>query len=176
VRDVVLTGPKHSGKTSAGKILAGLLKCDFFDIDELIFQNTGKSPRRLFTENSESFKKAETEAANASLAGLNGHSGGRVIAAGGGLIDNHAAMAAIASSGAVTVTLDISASAVCQRIEKSPDGLPPFLDLKNPRESHRIMHERRSAAYRQSAEIIVEVEGKTPQDIAFEIYDRLREA
>jgi shikimate kinase len=70
--------------------------------------------------------------------------------------------------------LNISAATAWQRIAGSSGGLqgnlPPFLKTENPQETHRALHERRSAAYLQLADIVVEAEGKTPEKIAFEIH------
>ncbi|MDR0997648.1 MAG: hypothetical protein LBL70_01155, partial [Treponema sp.] len=65
---ILLTGPKHSGKTSAGRALVRLLaeKTDpaasFIDLDELVEDRTGKSPRALYREGPEIFRKAEADA------------------------------------------------------------------------------------------------------------------
>jgi len=184
MKTIILTGPKHSGKTSAGKVLALLCSCDFFDIDELILQRTGKSPRQLFIEGPEVFQKAEAEAAadllNANGADKNcadrncvdrsGASGEewRVIAAGGGIIDNTQASIILKKSGAAAVYLNISAETAWGRISASGE-LPPFLQTDNPRETHRVLHERRAEAYLQFADIVIEAEAKTPQQIAEEI-------
>jgi shikimate kinase len=188
MKDIILTGPKHSGKTSAGKALASLCSCDFIDIDELILQRTGKSPRQLFSEDSAIFRKAEAEALVA-LTGSDGgeNSGGgadnaggangakakwRVIAAGGGIIDNSEALSVLKKSSAVTVYLDISAESAWDRIAAGGE-LPPFLKTENPMETHRALHERRAAAYLQIANIVVEAAGKSPQEIAADIFSRL---
>ena len=172
MESVFLTGPKHSGKTSAGKALALLCSCDFIDLDELISRRTGKSPRQLFIEGPAIFQKAEAEAAS-SLAGPGGSCAEqiqRVIAAGGGIIDNPDAVATLKKSGAAVVYLNISAAAAWRRIADSKDGeLPPFLRTENPQETHRALHERRAAAYLRLADIVIEAEGKTPKEIAAEI-------
>lgn len=165
---VILTGPKHSGKTSAGKAFASLCSCGFIDIDELILQKTGKTPRQLFSEGPAVFQKAETEVA-AALFGANTE-GRRVIAAGGGIIDNAEAVALLKQSGTIAIYLNISAESAWERITNAPDGeLPPFLRTENPRETHRTLHERRAAAYLQFADIVIEAEGKTPEEVAQEI-------
>jgi len=171
MKTVILTGPKHSGKTSVGKALASLCSCEFIDLDELILQRTGKSPRQLYSEGTEVFQKAEAEAA-AALLGADGGEGQRVIAAGGGIIDNAEAAAALKKSGATVAYLDISAESAWDRIASSGE-LPPFLRTDNPRETHRILHERRAAAYLQIADTIIETGTKTPQEIAKEILNRL---
>ena len=167
MKTVILTGPKHSGKTSAGKSLASLCSCEFIDIDELILQRTEKSPRQLYSEGSAIFQKAEAEAM-AAIAGDDGGEEWRVIAAGGGIIDNEEAAAALKQAGAAVVYLDISAELAWDRISKRGE-LPPFLRTENPRETHRVLHERRAAAYSRIADIVIEAGVKTPQEIAEEI-------
>jgi shikimate kinase len=173
---IVLTGPKHSGKTSAGKALASLCSCAFIDLDELITQRTGKSPRQLFSEGQAVFQKAEADAA-AALFGADGAGensagsraeGRRVIAAGGGIIDNVEAAAYLKKAGAITVYLNISSESAWDRIAAGGE-LPPFLRTENPRETHRVLHERRASAYLQFADIVIEAGGKTPEEIAGEI-------
>jgi shikimate kinase len=188
MKDIILTGPKHSGKTSAGKALASLYLCDFFDIDNLILQRTGKSPRQLFNEGQAVFQKAEAEAL-AALADSGGgeNSGGgadnasgasgakakwRVIASGGGLIDNDEALSVLKKSGAVTIYLDISAKSTWGRIAAERE-LPPFLKTENPQETHRALHKRRAAAYQQIADIVIQAEGKSSQEIAADIFSHL---
>jgi len=173
MEDIILTGPKHSGKTSAGKALALLCSCSFIDIDELILQRTGKSPRQLFNEGSAVFQKAETEAIEAvASAGTDTGQGRRIIAAGGGIIDNPDAVAILKKSGATVVYLNISAAAAWQRISAKGE-LPPFLKTENPQETHRSLHKRRAAAYLHIANIVIEAEGKTSKEIAAEILQHL---
>jgi shikimate kinase len=171
MKTVILTGPKHSGKTSAGKALASLCSCDFIDLDELILQRTGKSPRQLYSEGPAVFQKAEAEA-TAALLGADGGGGQRVIAAGGGIIDNAEAAAALKTPAATVAYLGISAESAWDRIANSGE-LPPFLRTENPRETHRALHERRAAAYLRIADIVIDAGAKTPQEIAEEILNRL---
>jgi len=173
---IILTGPKHSGKTCAGRALAQICSSDFFDLDDLIFQRTGKTPRQLFCINPDVFKEAETEAMSA-LVEENCDS---VIAAGGGIIDNSEAITLLKKNNWIKVYLNISAGSAWNRIVKTSGFsaanaesaialLPPFLQTENPQETHRTLHERRAAAYLQFADILIEAEGKTPEEIAMEI-------
>jgi shikimate kinase len=173
MESIFLAGPKHSGKTSAGRILASLCSCSFTDIDELIETRTGKSPRALYTESPELFRKAEAGAMAALIEADTG--GRRVIAAGGGLVDNPGALALLEKSKtALLVHLEIAANTAWNRIMAASDGeLPPFLQTENPRETHRLLHERRGAACRRLAGIIIKAEGKSPEEIALEILKNL---
>jgi shikimate kinase len=169
---IILIGPKHSGKTKVGKALASLCSCEFVDLDDIISQREGKTPRQLFNEGQAVFQKAEAEAV-AALFGANAE-GQRVIAAGGGIIDNAEAVSVLKKSGAITVDLNISAGSAWDRIASASDGeLPPFLQTENPRETHRTLHERRSLDYLRLSDIIINTEGKTPDEIAKEIVQLL---
>ncbi|MCL2185313.1 MAG: shikimate kinase [Treponema sp.] len=158
---IILTGPKHSGKTSAGKALASLFSCDFIDLDDLITKKTGKTPRQLFIEGQSVFQKAEAEAASTLMT----QNRFFIIAAGGGIIDNSEAIAAIKNSGTTMIYLNISANLAWSRIAAGGE-LPPFLQTENPQETHRALHERRAAGYVQIADIIIDVDGKSPEQIA----------
>jgi shikimate kinase len=184
MRDIVLTGPKHCGKTKTGKVLASLLSkkqpfpCDIFDLDELILERTGKSPRELYIEGRKIFQNEEAEAIKALLA-AGGESSDdasvrRVIAAGGGIIDNSEALSALKKSGALKVYLNLPAETAWRRIARKSE-LPPFLRTENPHESHRILHERRAAEYLKIADVVIEANGKTIEKIAEEIFNKVTE-
>jgi shikimate kinase len=178
---VVLTGPKHSGKTSAGRELALLLSCGFVDLDDANARQSGKSPRALFTEGPEIFKKAE-ETALAAILETGGAAPGLswlAVAAGGGIIDNPGALALLQGAGrppaggppapsAVLVFLDVTAETAWERISGEGE-LPPFLNVENPQATHRNLHERRSESYRRLASFVVNAENKNPAEIAAEI-------
>jgi shikimate kinase len=108
MRFIVLLGPKHSGKTSAGKALALLLSCSFVDLDDYIARRSGKSPRVLYLEGPEIFRKAEAEALAAlfesevmiphtreipSSPSVTEVFPKVIIASGGGIVDNPEALA-----------------------------------------------------------------------------------
>jgi shikimate kinase len=165
---ILLAGPKHSGKTSAGRALEASGWGYFTDLDECIEVRTGKSPRALFREGSGIFRKAEAEAL-ASL--LQGGTENTIIAAGGGLVDNGEALALLENHKKTTVYLEVSAETAWERIRQAAEtgGLPPFLDTPNPEETHRLLHTRRAEAYRAIADIIIKAENKNPGEIAAEI-------
>jgi shikimate kinase len=220
-RIIVLVGPKHSGKTSAGLVLAALLAGEFIDLDALIEAQTGKSPRLLYTEGPDVFKEAETQALESLippesrrcrriapddpgrapagmlretaphdmpeetfpepergiLPGKGGTSPIRIIAAGGGIIDNPKAMALLKRPGGpLLIYPEVSAETAWARIclsVRAGKGLPPFLDTGTPRETHRQLHDRRAAAYKDCAHLTVAAGEKTPETIGREILSLL---
>jgi shikimate kinase len=178
VKDIILTGPKHSGKTSAGKALASLYSCEFIDLDELILQLTGKTPRQLFIIDPDVFRKAEAETAEELFNTITKSSDTvrRIIATGGGIIDNPEALAELKRNNSTIVFLNIITDTAWKRINNSFDGmLPPGLGTMNPQEAHRSQHERRAELYQQLADIVIYVDGKTPEEIAQEIQKSIQE-
>jgi shikimate kinase len=179
---VILIGPKHSGKTSTGKSLAMLCGGTFIDLDECIEKRAGKSVRDLYRESPGIFRQAEAEAL-AALFAENAPDAARppakpalrIIAAGGGLVDNEAALSLLrqpAPRRALLVYLEVSAETAWARIGKKASEageLPPFLNTGNPRETHRRLHERRASSYRKLAGLTVNAGEKAPAALAEEI-------
>jgi phosphatidylglycerol:prolipoprotein diacylglycerol transferase len=168
---IVLLGPKHSGKTSAGKVLADMLAVPFYDLDALVEEKTGKSPRVLYSQGEDVFRSAEYAVLNTFLetgkTGRKSISGfPAVLATGGGIIDNRKA-AALLSGKYTKICLEAGAETAWKRIAAGP--LPAFLPPENPEGAHRLLHERRTTSYRAFADIAIPVEGKTPETIAAEI-------
>ncbi|MDR2159716.1 MAG: shikimate kinase [Treponema sp.] len=174
---LLLTGPKHSGKTSAGRMLAALSGAVFIDLDERIEKRTGKGPRTLYREGPEVFRAAEAETLKELLEAPAEKGSFRVIAAGGGLIDNPAALELVKKTCPVCIVyLEVSAETAWERIVRGTGEkgeLPPFLDTPNPRETHRALHERRAAAYKKLARFVVNGECREPGERAEEIISLL---
>jgi shikimate kinase len=167
---LLITGPKHAGKTATGKEAAQLLGGGFADLDDIVEKETGKTPRALFKEGPEVFRKAEALALKAVLDQHKGET--FVVAAGGGLIDNEEATVLLRNSDSITITyLEVSAETAWQRIINTAKGgeLPPFLNTANPRQTHLELHEHRAAGYKDIANIIINGENKSPCEIAEEI-------
>ncbi len=61
--NIFLIGFMGSGKSSIGKKLAGKLEYEFFDVDNVIEKNTGKTISEIFSEEGEgSFREYEQQA------------------------------------------------------------------------------------------------------------------
>ena len=82
MKNIALIGMPGCGKTSIGRYLAGLISYDFYDINEMIADKTGKSIDRIYADDGEGvFRELETSALN-EIAGKRGC----VIATGGGIV------------------------------------------------------------------------------------------
>lgn len=167
-RILLLTGPKHAGKTSLGRVLARLRGETFIDLDELVEQQTGKSPRTLYTESPEGFRRAEAQALASLLEAPPDGSPRFILAAGGGLIDNEGARVLLNRPEFFIIALEVSPETAWERIIAGKT-LPPFLDTPEPRKTHRDLHQRRTAAYKAVATMTVQGEGKDPEQIGREI-------
>ncbi|MDR1094831.1 MAG: shikimate kinase [Spirochaetaceae bacterium] len=168
---IALAGPKHSGKTCAGRAFAALTGAAFFDLDDEIGICSGKSARELYKLGKDVFQTAEWVALKSVLRKTEGiHRA--VIALGGGFSDNRAARALLEEWGGHIVFLAVSAETAWKRIEaaQAKSGeLPAFLRTADPRQTHREIHERRAAACRNTASFVVEAENKTAAEIAVAI-------
>jgi shikimate kinase len=189
---ILITGPKHSGKSLCSQVLGKITGFEVVDLDELVEEQTGKSPRTLFNEGPEVFRKAEALALASLIQPLQApleqeistqqkvrvQPNGLIIAAGGGLVDNSEAVALLLEFSGIshpkltTVYLDVSAETAWQRII-SDGELPPFLKTENPKETHLALHNRRAESYKALAQISISAENKAPDEIAIEI-DKVR--
>lgn len=80
---IALVGMPCVGKTTAGKLLAKRLGCDFVDLDQMMSDNTGKSVAELLAElGEERFLELETQA----LREATEPAEPRVIATGGSVV------------------------------------------------------------------------------------------
>jgi shikimate kinase len=179
---VALAGPKHCGKTEAGKAFATLTGGAFFDLDDEMQKRAGKSVRALYQEGLGVFQAAEREALETVLAleDRNNGDGVFVIALGGGFVDNEAARLLLkARSGCALVFLSVSAETAWKRIKAAwlaSGELPAFLRGENPEAAHRVLHERRAASYEEIASFVVDGEHKTAVEIAAEVAAQIAEA
>ena len=161
---VVLIGPPGSGKTTVGRALAALLDVAFRDTDHAIEAQDGRSISDIFMDEGESrFRQLEQAEVASSLAS---HSG--VLALGGGAVMDRATEAAIA--GHTVVFLEVGIADAAKRV--GFDRSRPMLAV-NPRGQWMQMMDARRPTYERLATITVPTAGRTPQDIAAEIAQRL---
>ncbi len=173
---IILIGPKHSGKTSTGKALAHLLSGTFIDLDDEITIHAGQTPRALYRQSEQLFRSAELDATRKLFERITieheKSSGAHyIIATGGGIVDNQKAIALLKQIG-LFVFLDLSAKTAWERIITTAERtgeLPPFLKTENPAETHRLLHDRRAAAYKKLADLIIDAEIDSPEKRAKEI-------
>jgi len=154
---VVLVGAPGAGKTTVGRLLAGLLGVGFRDTDEDIEAGTGSAVTDLFIDVGEaSFRELERDAVAAALTGADG-----VLALGGGAVADATTRAALA--GHRVVYLEVTAPTAGERVGLARSR--PLL-LGNVRGQLRALLDARRPLYEQVATVIVDTEGRTPAEVA----------
>lgn len=136
-----LAGMKHTGKSSLGRLWADRHGWEFYDLDTLIEEDSGKSSRQLYLdEGKEGFQRREALAAARIAPRL--AQGKAVLAWGGGTAVNDKAVSALRTHG-VLVVLNDSFEVLYERIMKG--GRPAFLSAQTPREDFRRVYVERTA-------------------------------
>jgi shikimate kinase len=139
---IVLVGFMGAGKTTVGRTLAARLGGAFVDLDDLISERTGRSPRRIIDEDGEAaFREEETAAL---LAALATKARPLVIATGGGAWTFERNRSMICEKGCSVVWLDAPFELCCARINATGDSRP----LARDESVARRLYEERLALYR----------------------------
>ena len=161
---VVLIGPPGSGKTTVGRALAALLGVELRDTDQAIEAQQGQLISDIFIDGGEPrFRELERAEVASSLAS---HAG--VLSLGGGAVMDPETSAALA--GHTVVFLDVGIADAAKRV--GFDRSRPLLAVHPRAQWMRLMDARRPT-YERLATFSVQTAGRTPQDIAAEIAQRL---
>lgn len=162
----VLVGPPGAGKTTTGRLLAGMLGVDLLDTDAAVEDAVGTSVAEVFTTLGEpAFRDLEEAAVAAALAR---HAG--VVSVGGGAVLSAATRAALA--GHVVVHLDVGTTEGVRRTGLGAGR--PLLAGVNPRATYRALLDARAPLYAEVATLRVLTDGRTARHVAAEIAEHLR--
>ena len=166
---VILIGPMGSGKTTIGSLLAEKLGLSFRDTDHLIEEREEKPVSQIFLDQGEdAFRAIEKRVLRDELL-----TDGTVLSLGGGApisIDAQSALRAISS---YIIFLDISLSTVVPRIGFNGDR--PLL-LNNPRGQWQTLMEARRPIYEALADVTINVDDKSEEEIVTIALSSLEEA
>jgi shikimate kinase len=158
-RNIVLTGPPASGKSSVGRRLARILGRPFVDMDDEISRRLELPITEIFARLGEgAFRHSE-----ASLCRELSARSGLVVAAGGGVLVDPANRATLSSS--MLVCLHSPAEELLRRMS-GQDGRPLLPgDVTERRLKLTALLEDRGHLY-ASAELLVDTSGMTPEEVA----------
>jgi len=143
----VLVGAPGAGKSTVGRVLAGVLGVGFRDTDRDIEDSAGKSVSDIFIDEGEDhFRRLETAAVAAALADYDG-----VLALGGGAILDAGTRARLAGHRVIWLRIDLPSAA--KRVGLARDR--PLLAM-NPRAHLRELLAARDPLYAEVASHTVE--------------------
>ena len=152
----VLLGFMGAGKTTVGR----LLDPNFHDMDELIVNQIGMSINDFFAVKGEdAFRKIEAEMLENLLMNQ-----AEIISPGGGIVVNPHNRDLLEKN-PYNIYLRVDFDTLYQRIENDLAMQRP-LYLNNTREEFKKIFEERLPLYEEVATHIIDVEGRTPEEIA----------
>ncbi len=160
---VILIGFMGSGKTTVGRKLSYRLRMPVEDTDKLIEQRENKKISDIFAkEGEEAFRRKETEL----LSELVKKGQRRVYSVGGGTPVREENRALLRSLGKV-VYLRITPETVYERLKG--DTTRPLLQCENPLQRIRELMESRREAYESCADVIIDVDKLSMEEILKQI-------
>jgi shikimate kinase len=165
---VLLVGMMGVGKSTVGRALSGLTGWPYLDNDELVLRATGTETADLFREQGvEAMRKAESAALTEAL-----HEPPPVIAGvAAGIVESAEDRARLRESDAFVVWLRARIDTLVGRVG-SGEGrawLQP-----DPEAALRRLYRGREPRYREVADLVVDVDEATPEEIAGHIQAALR--
>ena len=159
---VVLVGLPGAGKTTAGRIAAGLLRRPFLDFDEEIERREGVAVAEIFATRGESAFRGLELRLTEELAG----SPPMVLAPGGGWLTIPGAVALLRPPGRI-IHLRLPPAAALARLGAGA-ARRPLLRVPDPGAAMAQLYERRRGLY-EGADAVVDVEVLTAQQVASRI-------
>ena len=167
-RNIILEGFMGSGKSTVSELLSDRLSLELMDTDACIEQTEGRSISSIFDEDGEeAFRDMETELLTMIA---EDHLRDMVISLGGGMPVREENRQLLKESGKV-VYLKASPETIYERVKG--DTTRPLLQSADPLARIKELLDKRSAVYDEAADLIIETDGKTPEEIVSEIINEL---
>ncbi|MFC5730093.1 MULTISPECIES: shikimate kinase [Nocardioides] len=160
----VLVGTMGAGKSTVGELLATTLGVAFLDSDQLIEERAGKSVQDIFVEDGEAtFRALERETVAHALTHHDG-----VLSLGGGAVLDPATQALLAPHQVVFLRVGLA-----DAVKRVGLGVGRPLLLGNIRSRVKQLLDERTPVYQGLARITVDTDGRTPEDVAAEVVERI---
>lgn len=158
-KNIILEGFMGSGKSTVGIRLSYKLSMTVVDTDKLIEREQGVTISEIFaSQGEEAFRQMETRM----LKKLLDEGSKQIISLGGGTPIQEENRLLLKELGMV-VYLRVKPETVYARLKN--DTTRPLLQCDNPLEKIRSLLEQRSAAYEQAADLIIDVDDKSFDEI-----------
>jgi len=165
--NIVLIGMRGSGKTTVGRILARKLDRELVEMDELIAKRAGLNIAEIVEKYGwEKFRDIEEEITDEVAEQDN-----IVNAAGGGVVTREKNIQELKKNG-ISVWLKAGVNTLLERLGE--DSQRPLLVGKTQREDMEITLNERKPLYQKAADLAVDTENKTPEEVAEDIIKSLK--
>lgn len=162
--NIVLIGMSGVGKTTVGKALSKKLRMEFIDTDELIEIKTGTTIEDIFSLHGESyFRKLESEVIDELYQREN-----LIISTGGGIVLNNINIVRLKKRG-IILLLESSIGNIVNNIIKSENTRPLLNTDRDIYIKVEAMYNDRKNLYLSSADFIISVDGKSIDEIIYEV-------
>jgi shikimate kinase len=149
-KPIVITGFMGSGKTTVSQALARALGWEAIDLDQLITQRTGRTPKEIIEQDGEpGFREVESSV----LADVLREGSPRVVSLGGGAWTIATNRRLIAAYGGYTIWLDAPFELCWRRIVEAGSERP----LAPDESQARLLYKKRQALY-ELADLRVEAD------------------
>jgi shikimate kinase len=164
---IVLVGVPGAGKTTVGKLLAKSLNQDFFDSDQVIETQAGKSVSDIFTQDGESvFRNLEHDVITQLL-----QEAGGVLALGGGALGNVDTRNAVKEATAIWLVAGLA-----QAVDRVGMNRNRPLLLGNVRGQLAELMTAREPLYQEVATIVIDTSKLSPDEVVSSILIELEKA
>ena len=165
--NIFLIGPMGVGKSTIGRVLANIMDLRFFDSDQEIESITGADIPWIFDVEGESgFRERERKMIRQLCKRRD-----IVLATGGGVILAKQNRETLCSNGTV-VYLTAPIKKLVDRTRK--DKNRPLLQTDDPERKIIELFNARNHLYKDTADIVIDTEGKKPQTVASEIKELIQ--
>ena len=166
--NIVLEGFMGSGKSTVSELLADKLQMELIDTDNVIEETEGRTINEIFESEGESaFRDMETDLLDAISSD---HWREFVISLGGGMPVREENRDLLRKIGKV-VFLKATPETIFGRVKN--DNNRPLLKDADPQAKIRKMLDDRMAFYEDVADVVVDTDNKTPEEITAEIIEKL---
>jgi shikimate kinase len=169
--NIIFTGYRCTGKTSAGRRLAQLLGCAFYDADDLIIKLTGRSVEQIVAEKGwPAFREVE----RAVILELSGKDN-CVIAPGGGAVLDERNVEVLKKNG-LFVWLVADTPTIVRRLKKDQTGGAPRPSLSGKPVETEVQEilTQREPIYRRIADMTVDTSTLTVEEVVETIAQKLK--
>jgi shikimate kinase len=168
--NIVLIGLRGSGKTTVGRILAQRLGREFIEMDELVTRKVGLTiPEIVKKYGWDKFREIEEEVTS-QVAKLDNI----INASGGGVVTREKNIIKLKKKGTL-VWLQADVNTLIERTGEDSQR-PPLAGGRTVREDMEITLKERKTLYQQAADLSINTENNTPEEVAEAIINLIKDA